>query len=290
MTASASSDVWELGQASATNAARPKKGYAFTCTTLFLESSIQPSARRDADAVADVATEVSLGDARTLYFCTLRLANKRGEDVVMRWPYRGAVLLSVAVWLAACGSPSTPGAPDSTTVSTSAPATTAAAAATTVPTAITAPLTTTQSASATQPATTTTAQSTTTALPSTTTTAAASSDYAEYAKSLGGVSQEGRTLYFVIGASVRSEREAQALLEKALPTFGDMQAYFIVQRSDNFEGMTPGWWVVIEAYRSKPAVENVAFGRRGFPDAYVKRATVRTSDPIPVYEDMVDGL
>lgn len=207
-----------------------------------------------------------------------------------RWPYRGAVLLSMAVWLAACGSPSTPGAPDSTTVSTSAPVTTAAAAAATAPTAITAPLTTTQSAATTQPATTTTVQRTTTALSPTNTTVAVSSDYAEYARSLGGVSQEGRTLYFVIGASVKSEREAQALLEKALPTFGDMQAYFIVQRSDNFKGMTPGWWVIIEAYRSKPSVENVAFGRRGFPDAYVKRATVRTSDPIPVYEHMVDGL
>ncbi len=125
---------------------------------------------------------------------------------------------------------------------------------------------------------------------STTATVAVSSDSVAYAKSLGGTSHEGQALYFVIGASVASERAAQAMLEDALPRFGDMQSYFIVQRSDNFEGMNPGWWVILEAYRNEPSPENLDFGRRGFPDAYVRHATVRTSDPIPVYEDMVEGL
>jgi hypothetical protein len=66
-----------------------------------------------------------------------------------------------------------------------------------------------------------------------------------------------------------------------------MQSYFIVQRSDNFDGMDPGWFVVAEAYRGEPSQENLQFGRRGFPDVYVKQATVKTEDPIPVYEDMV---
>jgi hypothetical protein len=130
--------------------------------------------------------------------------------------------------------------------------------------------------------------STTTA--TTTTTVAVSSDSIAYAKSLGGTSHDGETLYFVIGASVERERTAQAMLDDATPRFGDMQSYFIVQISDNFEGMEPGWWVIIEAYRSEPSAENLDFGRRGFPDAYVKQATVRTVDPIPVYEDMVGGV
>ncbi len=108
-----------------------------------------------------------------------------------------------------------------------------------------------------------------------------------YARELGGVSQKGRTLYFVIGDSLDSEAEAQRALTKATPSFGDMQAYFIVQKSDNFEGMRPGYWVVIEAYENPPADENLQFGRRGFPDAYVKKATVLTDDPIPVYEQLV---
>jgi hypothetical protein len=108
-----------------------------------------------------------------------------------------------------------------------------------------------------------------------------------YAKRIGGTSHDGQTLSVVIGASVPTEAEAQAVLDAATPRFGDMQTYFIVQRSDNFAGMNPGWWVVIEAYRAPPSPENLALGRRGFPSAYVKRVTVRTDDPIPVYEDLV---
>jgi hypothetical protein len=108
-----------------------------------------------------------------------------------------------------------------------------------------------------------------------------------YAERIGGTPHEGERLYFVIGDSVGSEREAQSLLDRAQLSFGDMQSYFIVQRSDNFDGMRPGWWVIIEAYRESPSTENLQFGRRGFRGAYVKRATVRTADPIPVYEDLV---
>jgi hypothetical protein len=108
-----------------------------------------------------------------------------------------------------------------------------------------------------------------------------------YAERIGGTSHKGEKLYFVIGDSVDTEREAQSLLDRAVPSFGDMQSYFIVQRSDNFDGMRPGWWVIVEAYRESPSTENLQFGRRGFRGAYVKRATVRTADPIPVYDDLV---
>lgn len=122
-----------------------------------------------------------------------------------------------------------------------------------------------------------------------TTSISLSGDSLAYARDLGGTSHEGETLYFVIGASLETEQKAQDLLDDATPLFGDMQSYFIVQLSDNFEGMEPGWWVIIEAYRAQPSQENIDFDRRGFPDAYVKQATVRTADPIPVYEDMVGG-
>jgi hypothetical protein len=108
-----------------------------------------------------------------------------------------------------------------------------------------------------------------------------------YARSIGGTSHEGKTLYFVIGASVKSEDDAQSKLEHAIPIFGDMQSYFIVQNSDNFGGMKPGWWVIVEAYNRKPSKENLDFAKRAFPDAFVRKAIVRTSDPIPVYEELV---
>ncbi len=109
-----------------------------------------------------------------------------------------------------------------------------------------------------------------------------------YARSIGGTSHKGNTLYFIIGASVESEEEAQSKLDKAIPIFGDMQSYFIVQKSDNLEGMRPGWWVIVEAYKAKPSQENLDLAKRAFPDASIRKAIVRTSDPIPIYEELID--
>jgi hypothetical protein len=103
----------------------------------------------------------------------------------------------------------------------------------------------------------------------------------DYAASLGGTSHQGEKLYFVIGASLGSEAQAKALLEPA-KAVGDMQSNFIVQLSDNFDGMAPGYWVIFEAYDGYPSVEDLEFCRRPFPHAYVKKATVLTEDPIPV--------
>lgn len=141
---------------------------------------------------------------------------------------------------------------------------------------------------------TTVSTTSTTEEPTTTDTTASTSETVEisnaaavYAEDIGGTSHRGQTLFFVVGASVASEEEARTLLDEALPSFGDMQPYFIVQNSSNFEGMEPGRWVIIEAYRDEPSSENLDFGRRGFPDAQVVEATVLTEDPIPVYEELM---
>jgi hypothetical protein len=111
-----------------------------------------------------------------------------------------------------------------------------------------------------------------------------------YAKKLGGKSHKGETLYFVVGDSVSTEAEARAALQKALPKF-DTALYMIVQHSDNFEGMRPGWWVVIEAYRdASHARAGATWDKRGFADCYVRQAKVLTSAPIPVVEDVTTGL
>lgn len=124
-----------------------------------------------------------------------------------------------------------------------------------------------------------------------TTTALLSESAIDYAKQLGGTSQEGQTLYVIVGASMNFEDLVQQRIDDATPAFGDMQSYFIVQKSDNFEGMDPGWFVAIEAYRDEThAKDSLDFARRGFEEPYIKRVVVRTSDPIPVYEDMVGGF
>jgi len=136
--------------------------------------------------------------------------------------------------------------------------------------------------STTSGATATTELVSTTSVPTPTTTAAAvSAESIAYAQSIGGTSHMGEELYFVIGASVATEAEAKALLEPA-KAVGDMQSSFIVQLSDNFDGMSPGYWVIFEAYDGYPSEDDLFFCRRPFPDAYVVRATVMTNDPIPV--------
>ncbi len=124
-----------------------------------------------------------------------------------------------------------------------------------------------------------------------TTTASLSESAIDYARQLGGTPQDGETLYVIIGASMNFEDLVQQRIDDATLAFGDMQSYFIVQKSDNFEGMEPGWFVAIEAYRDEAhANDSLDFARRGFEDPYIKRVVVRTGDPIPVYEDLVGGF
>ena len=139
----------------------------------------------------------------------------------------------------------------------------------------TAPTPSTEAPATTEPATTP---------PATIAISAAASVYAE---DLGGTPHRGHTLYFLVGASLDSEEAARTLLDEVAPLFGDMQSYFIVQNSSNLDGMEPGRWVIVEAYRDEPSAENLDFARRAFPEAHVVEATVLTEDPIPVYEEIM---
>ena len=108
-----------------------------------------------------------------------------------------------------------------------------------------------------------------------------------YAAGLEGTSQLDQPLYLVVGASFGTEQEAQTALDAALPLFGDMQANYIIQLSDNFDGLEPGSFVLIEAYwEESNATGALDFGRRAFPDVYVQAVTAKTADPIPVYEQL----
>ena len=150
-------------------------------------------------------------------------------------------------------------------------------------TTVTTVLETTTIAPTSESTTTTSAAPTTAAAPTTTTTVVGVSDESKaYAASIGGTDRYGQTLWFVIGqGALSSEAQAKTLLEPA-KAVGDMQSYFIVQLSDNFDGMTPGYWIIFEAYSGYPEEHELEFCRRPFPDCYVKKATVMTHDPIPL--------
>jgi hypothetical protein len=114
-------------------------------------------------------------------------------------------------------------------------------------------------------------------------------DRIAYARAIGGVSHQGQTLYVILAATEKTEAAARARLDAAIPKFGDTELYYIVQKSDNFSGLSPGQWIVIESYREKAHAmlkENLDFGRLVGPDARVVKVAVKTSEPIPVFEDL----
>jgi hypothetical protein len=101
-----------------------------------------------------------------------------------------------------------------------------------------------------------------------------------------GKSHKGETLQLLIIASEKSQAAADKVLLDTLPSFGDVQSYFVVEPTDHLKGLAPGLWVVFEAYREMPSAETIEFMDRGPSAAYLKQATVLCDDPIPVVEDL----
>jgi hypothetical protein len=127
---------------------------------------------------------------------------------------------------------------------------------------------------------------------------ALSADAIEYARELGGTSHNGEPVYLVLASTHDRQSEASAALAATLPSFGDAQAYFTVQRSDSFDDLESGRWVVAEAYWTRSeAGSGLAWATgRGGEDATLtptlESVTVRSDDPIPVVEDVMfdEGL
>ena len=114
-------------------------------------------------------------------------------------------------------------------------------------------------------------------------------DRIAYARRIGGVSHRGQTLYVILAATEKTEAAARARLDAAIPKFADTELYYVVQKSDNFAGLPAGEWIVIESYRDKAHAllkENLDYGRLVGPDPRVVKVVVKTTEPIPVYEDL----
>lgn len=101
-----------------------------------------------------------------------------------------------------------------------------------------------------------------------------------------GKSHKGETLQLLILASEKTQAAANKVLLDTLPSFGDIQTYLVVEPTAHLKGLTPGLWVVFEAYRAKPSADTIDFMDRGPSSAYIKQATVLCDDPIPVVEDL----
>jgi hypothetical protein len=114
---------------------------------------------------------------------------------------------------------------------------------------------------------------------------AATSDDAALIREMGK-SHKGETLQLLILASEKSQAAANKTLLEMLPSYGDVQTYLVVEPTEHLKGLTPGLWVVFEAYRKTPSADTIEFMDRGLSSAYVKQATVQCDDLIPVVEDL----
>jgi hypothetical protein len=123
-------------------------------------------------------------------------------------------------------------------------------------------------------------------------------DNIEYSRGLGGVSHKGEPVLLVVAYTVQTQQEASETLAAMLPSFGDAQVYFTVQRSASFKGLARGGWVVAEAYWTESEASQGlewATGRGAAEDPLqptLRWVTVLSDDPIPVVEDVMfdDGL
>lgn len=115
-------------------------------------------------------------------------------------------------------------------------------------------------------------------------------DRIAYAVSHGGKPRRGETVYLLTIASEVSESAARTRLEEALLLFGEDGSSFVVQRSENFEGLEAGKWIVVEAFSSGANADSSRpSATRVTEEPRVDRVVVRTDEPIPVYEEALVG-
>ena len=96
-------------------------------------------------------------------------------------------------------------------------------------------------------------------------------------------SHQGESFYAVICESSASKAEAQKRLNDLNSLLGDTGGGFFIDKSDHYEGMRPGWWVVFSAYESKSdAAEDAKWFTRGSFEPYVKSVKKRCTDPIDI--------
>lgn len=104
----------------------------------------------------------------------------------------------------------------------------------------------------------------------------------QHAYNLNGISRYGQSLYVIILASTQHEYQAKQRLEVVTRANPDLGAWFIVQKSNNFEGMNPGWYVAMAAFENKAnALQQLKRISRVVRHANIKQAIPRTHDPYP---------
>ena len=96
-------------------------------------------------------------------------------------------------------------------------------------------------------------------------------------------SHQGESFYVVICESTDSKTQAQKRLDDLNALLGDTGGGFFIDKSDHYEGMRPGWWVVFSAYENKSDADaDAKWFTRGSFEPYVKHVKKLCADPIDI--------
>jgi hypothetical protein len=91
----------------------------------------------------------------------------------------------------------------------------------------------------------------------------------------------GTPMWVVIVDSVDTKAEAERRLGRLDGVLGAGENTYVVDQSSHYEGMRPGWWVIVEATRTEEgAREEAAFAKRADFEPYVKHVVKTCTDPI----------
>lgn len=94
---------------------------------------------------------------------------------------------------------------------------------------------------------------------------------------------KNQEMYLVILASEKTKEAAEDKIREIDPLLGDVENTFVVDESSHYEGLKPGYWIVIQGYTSKQsALYGAAFVVRGDFDPYIKKVIKRCSDDLDV--------
>lgn len=93
--------------------------------------------------------------------------------------------------------------------------------------------------------------------------------------------QSGKAMWVVVAAIARTEPLAQEKLNRLGQLLGADENTYVVDSSSHYRGIKPGWWVVIEATKTRAgALDEARWARRGAYTPIVRYVTKTCNDPI----------
>lgn len=96
---------------------------------------------------------------------------------------------------------------------------------------------------------------------------------------------EPQDLFVIIYASESSEQAAETKRARYQGQYGDAAPILAVDQSVHYDGLKPGYWIVVSGYRDREtAAQDLDWAKQHGIPGYIKQATKLCDDEIEVFE------